>query len=220
MNPKQAEKDLLEISENTELIKEYNEYWSSIAAKTDEDVFNRYVFSFLSVHTSWSSNVRAYLLLKENKDAFYDSNALTKLIKEGGVQYYNTKATGLYKFHSDFLFNPTFFDPTLYNQDYRDRIMSYCHGLGLAKTAFAFEMCNPLENQTVCVDTHILQLYGYEDAIERGRAGSSPKKYKEIEDHWLATCKTLNIAPTIARAIWWDKKQKQKNSRYWTYVIE
>lgn len=223
MNPAQAEKDLTEISKDRDLIESYNTYWASIAPKTDEGIFRRYVFSFLSVHTSWSTNVRSFLLLEQNKDAYNNQKDLAQLIKAGGAQYFNTKAKGIFQFKKDFERKPRFFtneDQYRRGLGMREDIRASCHGLGLAKSSFVVEMLRPLDNNSVCLDTHLLQLYGYADSKERTRAGSNPKKYREMEAHWVKTCNTLNISPTIARAIWWDKKQNQKDSRYWTYVLE
>lgn len=206
---------------NQSKVAQYKQDWSKITPVTDEDIFNRYVFSFLSVHTSWSTNVRSYLLLMQNKKAFSNKQELANLIRLGGAQYYNTKAEGIFRFNKDFYANPNQFKLTQERNgpDIRNTIMQKCYGLGFAKTAFALEMCFPLLNQSVCLDTHMLQLYGYEDATQRGKIGSKKSVYLELETHWLSKCKQLGIPPTIARAIWWDEKQQKPNSNYWTHAL-
>ncbi len=149
---------------------------------------------------------------------------MIELIKESRAGNYTTKAKGIAQFSTQFALTPHIFKmagaPMNPSQAYRTWLMKHCHGLGLAKTAFALEMCYPLRARTVCLDTHMLQLYGYTEAKERAKAGSNKKLYYEMEDHWIKTCDSYGIAPFIARAIWWDKKQQQKDSRYWSYVIE
>lgn len=219
--PEKAEAALIEISENISLIKEYNKYWEQITPKSNEDIARRYVFSFLSVHTPWSGNVSSFSLLEKNKDKLNNKEELIDLLKESRAGNYQSKSKGITKFTKDFIANPDFFKLEEGNhQMQRDKIMAQCFGLGLAKTAFALEMCFPLTAQVVCLDTHMLQLYGYIDPKDRAKAGSNKKLYYDMETHWLQLCKKLNVAPAIARAIWWDKKQQQQNSKYWTYVIE
>ena len=220
-NPTRVEAELIAISKEKDVIKEYNRYWNEITPTKNEDIARRYVFSFLSVHTPWSSNVSSFLLLEKNKDKLNNKEELTAILQQSRAGNYETKSRGIVKFQKDFETNPDFFK--LYDGDHqaqRDLIMNQCFGLGLAKTAFALEMCFRLSAQVVCLDTHMLQLYGYTDKKERNKAGSSKRLYHEMEKHWLATCKQLDISPVIARAIWWDKKQQQKNSKYWSYVIE
>lgn len=101
--------------------------------------------------------------------------------------------------------------------DFRDRVEKKLYGLGPAKTAFAIEMCYPLECRTVCLDTHMLQLYGY-DTKDVGKANSG-KKYKEIEYHWLKCCEKNEIEPYMARCLFWDQRQMQTSSKYWSDVL-
>lgn len=224
MNPNQAEKDLNEIAKDKELIDSYMTYWESITPKNNLNVFRRYIFSFLSVHTPWSANVRSFLLLDKEKniEAFKNEEHINDLIKESRAGNHKIKAKGISKFATDFDNDPDSFKlaPNENSQKKRDLIMAKCFGLGPAKAAFALEMCFPLTAQTVCLDTHLLQLYGFDDKVLRARAGRSTRAYNEMENHWLEYCRSLDIPPAIARAIWWDKKQQQTSSKYWTYVIE
>ena len=220
-NAEKVEAELIKIASEHEVIKEYKQYWNEITPTKNEDVARRYVFSFLSVHTPWSSNVSSFLLLDKNKDKTNNKEELTQLLQQSRAGNYESKSKGIIKFVNDFEKNPDFFKlKEEEHQQQRDIIMTQCFGLGLAKTAFALEMCFPLTAQVVCLDTHMLQFYGYTDKKEKAKAASNKRLYHEMETHWLKTCKHLNIPPVIARAIWWDRKQQQKNSRYWTYVIE
>ena len=220
MNLEIAETELYKLTENEGKIKEYNNYWSSLTPTDDEAIKRRYVFSFLSVHTPWSANVTSFLLLDKNKQALSNKEELTQLLVKSRAGNHHRKSEGIYRFVKDFDENPGFYklNNDSPHQEQRDRIMDRCYGLGLAKTAFALEMCFPMSAQVVCLDTHILQLYGHKESKDRAKVNTA--KYKLMENHWLKVCKDLNMAPAVARAIWWDKKQQQENSRYWTYTIE
>lgn len=224
MKPEQAEKDLYEIGKDRELIESYNKYWESITPTTDDEIIRRWIFAFLSVHTPWSGNVRSFLLLdKADRSVLEDYSKVKALIEESRAGCYEMKAKGIYEFNKAYIasqgYNFKLISKGAHMEE-RDLLMADCYGLGLAKTAFALEMCYPLRAQVACLDTHMLQLYGYTDKIERAKASSNRRKYHEMEKHWVDTCKEIKVAPTIARAIWWDKKQMQKDSRYWTYVLE
>ena len=41
-----------------------------------------------------------------------------------------------------------------------------------------------------------------------------------IERHWAETCGNHKVPPVIARWVYWDRKQGQLDSRYWSYVFE
>mgnify|MGYP003330691155 FL=1 len=225
MNEKPVEEALEEIASNRELIEEYNSYWKNITPANDKEIFRRYVFSFLSVHTPWSGNVRSFHMLDDLAENDYtNQERLQQVIYDSRAGNYRTKSKGIHRFTEHFNRSSEFYkltnDKDVSHQAQRDIIMTACYGLGLAKTAFALEMCYPLTAQIVCLDTHMLQLYGYTDGKERAKAGSDPDLYHEMETHWVETCNKHNMSPVIARAIWWDKKQRQKNSRYWTYVLE
>ena len=222
MQTTQPEQVLTEISKDKERIEKYRAYWESITPANNEEVFWRYVFSFLSVHTAWSTNVRAYNLLRANRDVWFnDPIKLAELIKTSGVGLDIQRNKGILKFKDQFFQNPDFFKVRIDEnwQQGRNRIMQECVGLGLAKTAFALEMCFPLQSQTVCLDTHMLQLYGYSPK-EVHKGGSNKTRYMLMEKHWIDTCNEMGVPAYIARCLFWDMKQKQTDSRYWSYVLE
>lgn len=45
------------------------------------------------------------------------------------------------------------------------------------------------------------------------------KHYKNIEQHWLTWSKMFNVPSYIARAIFWNRKQKQINCDYWAHCL-
>ena len=42
----------------------YTDYWNSVAPKGTQDAMLRWLFAFMSVHTSWKSNVNGYNAIK------------------------------------------------------------------------------------------------------------------------------------------------------------
>ena len=203
-------------------IQDYKDYWNSIKPNTDEEYFWRWVFSFLSVHTTWSANVAGYNALRNNYALWKDDKEiLRKLIIESGVGLHQRRTEGIWTFTVSF-----FNDPESWKKkedetwiECRDRLAARCNGLGLAKTAFALEMCYPNDNESVCLDTHMLQLYGYKSASDKHKA-TAYKLYSSMEEHWNALCKAAGMSSYIGRALFWDTKQNKSDSRYWSYVFE
>jgi thermostable 8-oxoguanine DNA glycosylase len=220
MNLPQAETAIAAIEK--EKIPAYKEYWESIAPKNDEEYFWRWIFSFLSVHTTWSANVKGYKSLREKKDVWkHNKEELSKVIVESGVGLHKRRTEGIWSFTQYYFQDPLDWkkkeDETWV--ECRNRLQKRCLGIGLAKTAFALEMCYPNENESVCLDTHMLQLYGFTSDDDKRKA-MKYKLYSEMEQHWADLCKAIGVSACIGRALFWDKKQKQEDSRYWSYVFE
>ncbi len=179
------------------------------------------MFAFLSVHTTWSANVNSYLLLTQNAESWlHDKQELDNLLRRGGCGLYKRRGDGLWLFKYLFWENPGEWrkKDTETWTECRKRLEKRCNGLGYAKTAFALEMCYPGQCETVCLDTHMLQLYGY--AGKDQAKVSKGAKYIEIENDWNTKAKERNVPSYIARCLFWDNKQKKKDSRYWSYVFE
>ena len=203
-----------EISQTT--IDEYTKYWNTIKPLTDDEYYNRWIFAFLSVHTSWKSNVKSYKRIAN--DTSIDSKLkLRDVISYTGVGLIEMRTRGMWQFKEDFYKDPQSWRKKE-DEDwvtFRERTMNMCHGIGYAKTAFAIELCYPNECEITCLDTHMLQLYSAKNG-----STPSPNKYKMLEKHWVDTCKSRNIPPFMARNVYWDKVQNQKDTRYWSYVFE
>lgn len=196
-------------------IADYTAYWNTITPKTDEDYFNRWRFAFLSVHTSWKSNVRAYAQMDSNTRPT-EKQQLQQQIVYSKVGLIKLRTEGMWKFQTDFWANPQAWrkrDDETWDK-FRDRTMNMCHGLGYAKTAFAIELCYPNTCEVVCLDTHMLQLY------EHAPGTPSAAKYKDMERHWTEACKARNIPSFMVRNVYWDKVQEKTDTRYWSYVFE
>lgn len=196
-------------------VERYSQYWTTIQPKSHLEYYQRWLFSFLSVHTTWTSTVRGYELLKDRAWAG-NKEELGRLLVQSGVGMHKIRTEGIYRFDVDFWSNPE----SWYKQENeswkecRDRLMERCHGLGLAKTAFALEMGYPEQSEAVCLDVHMLRLYGKDP-----KKGISISEYARMESHWVKSCRDKGYPPAIARHAVWDVIQKKPDSTYWTYVF-
>lgn len=195
-------------------IEEHQNYWDRLTPEEPEQKFQRYLFAFLSVHTSWENNVKAYIRIKDFWNWMGNDEELRSRLIECGVGLHNNRVRFISAFSKDYWQNrkSEYEKKSETWTEYRDRLESRILGLGLAKTSFALEMQHPLEAHCFCADTHLFQLYKLHQQ-------KHIKLYKEIENHWLIWSKMFNIPSYIARAIFWNRKQKQKNCHYWAYCL-
>lgn len=196
-------------------VKNYKKYWQSIAPTDDVGRFQRWLFAFMSVHTTWASNVAGYKALKDWTSWFNKWDILEQKLAEAKVGLNNNRFRFLKNFALDFWSNPAEFNRKSGETwaQCRDRLEKRILGLGFAKVSFAFEMIAPLEAQVSCMDVHLYRAYGL-DQQRDSRLG------RTIEAHFVQMSKLWNCPPAIARAILWDRKQNQPDSRYWSYVLE
>lgn len=196
-----------------ETVDRYISYWKTIIPTNDQQYFNCWLFAFLSVHTTWQRNVSSYKLLTSVD--LKSKEELELLIKGAGVGLHTVRSKGIWKFYNDFWSDPKWW----YKQEkeswveFRERAMDRLFGIAEAKTSFAVELAHPENCRVVCLDTHMLQLYGCASHI-------SYEKYKRCEKHWLAQCDDHGIPSPIARHIYWDRIQKQPDTKYWSHVFE
>jgi thermostable 8-oxoguanine DNA glycosylase len=192
----------------------YTDYWSSVAPSTEEDHFLRWVFAFMSVHTSWKSNVNGYNALKNWREWQNDQVALLNKLKHSGVGLHNNRAKFVSKFSEKFWANTSHYTtaPTAW-RSHRDSLVKNTLGLGRAKVSFSLEMAHPLSAEVVCMDTHMFQAYSLDQV-------SDEKHYEHIEAHWINMCNAYDVPCYIARCLYWDRKQNKEDSRYWSYVLE
>jgi endonuclease III len=186
----------------------YLKYWASVTPSNDTEHFQRWLFAFMSVHTTWESNVKGYAAVA---DWAGDHDDLLDRLISSRCGLHNNRAKWIYRFHQQYWDDPKVFqkqdgEPW---RELRNRLMLRICGLGLAKTSFALELAYPLEAQTTCLDVHMLRLYGV-----------SEKKYHEAEADWLGRSSEVGLPPYIARCAYWDKLQGQPDSRYWSHVLE
>ena len=196
-------------------VERYMEYWETVEPKDESSRFQRWLFAFMSVHTSWKSNLAGYNSIKNWWDWFKDHDKLVGLIQGSGVGLHNNRAKFISKFTNDFWSDPDAFEKEENETwvTFRDRLVKRVLGLGPAKTSFSLEMCFPNEAFVTCLDTHLFQVYGLDQSKDL-------RQYGKIEEHWLDMSRMWNIPPYIARCIYWDRKQGKEDSRYWSYVLE
>jgi hypothetical protein len=196
-------------------IARYKTYWASVAPENDSEKFQRYLFAFMSVHSTWESNVKGYQAIKDWTQWFNAPDKLKTLLEGCGVGLYNQRHAFLETFTKHFWTGLKKFNKLSTESwtEYRNRLEQSIDGLGKAKVSFALELMHPLESQAICMDTHLFQLYGLEQKRDKSQ-------YEIIEKHWIEMSKCWNIPPAIARHLWWDKNQSKPDSRYWSYVFE
>ena len=94
-------------------IDSYNDYWGELKPQSDNAAFKRYLFAFMSVHTSWKNNCKGYNAIKQfNKWTLekgeqlelwnYDANALFKRIEETRVGMQNNRTNYIGLFNDNF----------------------------------------------------------------------------------------------------------------------
>jgi hypothetical protein len=196
-------------------VSDYTGYWESIAPTSDSDVFCRWLFAFMSVHTSWKANIVGYAAIKDWWMWINKWDTLLELIEASRVGMHNNRLKFISEFAYDFWEDPNKYkkSPNETWSEFRNRLENITLGLGMAKTSFALEMCYPNQAKVTCLDTHMFQMYGLNQT-------KHAKKYTAIEEHWVCMSNMWNIPPYIARCMYWDYKQGYADSRYWSFVFE
>lgn len=198
----------------------YKEYWDSIRPNNHDEIFRRYLFAYMSVHTTWKSNVAGYNAIKNFSEWLDNKELLREKIKNSGCGLYNNRTKFIWDFKDKFWANPKNFYLTTkkYHVKKRDQIVNNISGLGTAKVSFALEQSHPNECRVFCGDTHMLELYGMKTLTYQSKKGLD--LYKKMERHWSVNCGKIGVPAYIARSIFWDAKQNKTDSRYWSYVFE
>lgn len=202
------------LSISKEEIEIEKECWADILPQNDAERFQRWLFSFLSVHSTWQNNIKGYNLLKDWTDWFNNWDLLAAKLHEAQIGLHNNRAKYIKEFAIKYWKNPSFYAKQK-NESwfvYRNRLMKEILGLGFAKTSFAIEMIYMFDANVACMDTHLYQAY-------RLNQTKDSKLGNLIEQHFVASSRLFNISPPIARAILWNKKQNKKDSRYWNDVF-
>lgn len=126
------------------------------------------------------------------------------------------RMVGLRRFHRDFWKDPKvwYVQPDETFVEARNRLCRCVHGLGLAKTSFVLEMAYPTTCKVVCLDTHLLQLYGF-----KGTDHLSDALYHRVENHWIRTCEERSLPSPQFRNAYWDLVHGQRSTHYWSYCL-
>lgn len=204
-------------------LEEYRLYWNSLRPSGDRERYRRWLFAYASVHSSVGATLALYrylITLPEEAWSFTPGDLWRALSgnRVGGL--YAVRATALWHFNRLFWDQegPAWFGtyPLEDSRAARDRIAAAVPGLGLAKTAFALELLDPEGCTAVCLDRHLLRLYGLDDTRYK------VKDYYRAEAHWAGLCQQLLLPPALVRHAWWDRRRQpaQSNTRYWSSVLE
>ena len=212
-NKTDVEKFFASITED-EII-DHSVVWERLKPTNDVDVFQRWLFAFCSVHTSYESNMRGYLAIKDFTEWFNKDDVLFDKLKGSGVGLYNNRTKFISEFARKYWQNPNLFKFKKNQKwsEFRDGLVKEILGLGLAKVSFALEMIYTFEAQVMCADTHLFQAYGYKQELHSN-------KYDEIEKHWIEFSAMYNVSPAISRAIYWNRKKDEKDCYYWAKVLD
>jgi hypothetical protein len=198
----------------------YESYFKTIAPKSVEDVFKRWLFAYASVHTTWERNCILYDNLKD-LEWLDNYHLLKRRIEDSRAGLHNNRANFIMQFSNFYWKHPFWFNknPNETWFQYRDRIMAKAPGIGNAKAAFLLELVYFHKSRIACFDTHMIQLYGYE-ASQYGQGKVPDSAIKSMEQHWSETCIEQAVSPVTARWLYWDQKQNQSSPTYWTHVLE
>lgn len=198
----------------------YKEYWESVRPQNVEDIFRRYLFAYCSVHTTWQGNVKGYNAIKNFNEWISNEQILLDKLHKSGVGLHNNRTKYIWDFSQKFWANPKDFYLTAkkYHVKKRDMIVDKIKGISQAKVSFGLETCHPNECRVLCLDVHMLRLYGMENL--KYKTGTGLREYKKAERHWMINVGKLKVPSYIARCIYWDALQNKEDSRYWSYVFE
>jgi thermostable 8-oxoguanine DNA glycosylase len=204
----------------TDRVVSYKDYWESVRPQNVDDIFRRYLFAYCSVHTTWKGNCSGYNAIKNFNEWIDDKKILRQKLQTSGVGLHNNRTKYIWDFKEQFWANPKdfYFTNKKYHVKKRDSIVNKIMGLGMAKVSFALEMIHPNEARTLCLDVHMLRLYGMEHLTYSSQEGIT--KYKRAERHWSVNCGKNKVPSYIARSLYWDRVQDKEDSRYWSYVLE
>jgi thermostable 8-oxoguanine DNA glycosylase len=212
-NKEDVEKFFASITED-EII-DHSVVWERLKPTNDVDVFQRWLFAFCSVHTSYESNMRGYLAIKDFTEWFNKDDVLFDKLKGSGVGLYNNRTKFISEFAQKYWQNPNLFKFKKNQKwaEFRDGLVKDILGLGLAKVSFALEMIYTFDCGVFCCDTHLFQAYGYDQQLHLN-------KYRELENHWIEFSSMYNVPSAIARAIYWNRKKGENDCSYWADVLD
>lgn len=199
----------------SEEVKFQFDYWNKLKPINDTERFQRFLFAYTSVHTSWEANIRGYNLIKDWWNWMNRWELLEQKLIESRIGLHNNRLRFIKDFTLKFWSDPSYYEKAQAESwsEFRNRIEKNIKGLGLAKSSFAIEMIYPTEAEITCLDTHLFQAYELNQVKDK-------KMYHDLEYHWVKNSRKKDLPPYIARCIYWDRKQEKSDSRYWSHVLE
>lgn len=206
-------------SMSSDSIARYTDYWESVKPVSTADIFRRWLFAYTSIHTNWEGNVRGYNNIKNFDKWIFDKEQLRNLLIDSRCGMHNVRTEYIWEFTKDFFANTQDFikNDSESWAEMRDRLTNRLKGIGVTKVSFTLEMCFPNEAKVVCLDTHMMQLYGMSTVRNEGK---HKLIYEQNEQDWISRSINIESAPYIARCLYWDQKQGHNDSRYWSFVLE
>jgi hypothetical protein len=195
----------------------YVDYWEKLTARTPAQLFSRFLFAYMSVHTTWESNVNGYRAIQDFGPWRGDRKGLRDRLVTSGVGLHNNRAKWIDEFSEDFWSDVPGFQRQVRESwsVYRDRLEGKIVGLGPAKVSFALELAYPLEAEVLCLDVHMLRMYGVKDQSKL-KVG----QYERFEADWVARARAAELPSYIVKQAHWDRLQGRPDSRYWSHVLE
>lgn len=200
---------------NSDVVR-YVDYWDGLTARTDSELFRRFLFAYCSVHTTWEGNINGYNAIKDFEAWRAPREGLRTRLVRSGVGLHNNRAKWIGDFSDAFWADPGAHRRGVRESwsSYRDRLEAGITGLGPAKTSFALELAFPLEAEVLCLDIHMLRMYGKKD--QNLKVG----EYQRYEHDWLGRCRAVGLPSFVVKQIHWDALQGRPDSRYWSHVLE
>ena len=196
-------------------------YWKALTPDCHIERFRRWLFAFMSVHTSWEANCTGYLAIRDHLEWAFDENKLRPLLENSGAGMHNNRARYIHAFAVDYFRNPDEFMPLEGEtwEQCRNRLVERVTGLGIAKVSYALEMSAPLEADVMCCDIHQLRLYGL-GPEHVAATGPKYQTFREAERHWVDVCRARGVAPYVGRNVLWNRIQGRPDCRFWSFVLE
>ena len=197
----------------------YLEHFKAIQPRTGEEVFRRFLFSFLSVQINWQKNVTLYRAL-EDYDWSLGVKPIQALFKQEGVGFQNTRPRFIMDFADRYHDNTD----SLHKQEsenwiaYRARLDHNICGLAKAKLSFTAEMCYSETSELICFDRHMLREVFFTKRSKHGY-NCNYTNYKKYEKLWVKEGHARGMAPAVARLLYWDRYQGYEDSLFWTEVF-
>ena len=198
---------------------EYLDYWNQIRPQTPREIFQAWLFAFMSVKTTWQLNVRGYEALKDlhwvNQRT---SDFLLLRLKNSGAGFHNQRGKFIWEFSQKFWANPQWYIKNNNEswRTYRNRLVADVKGLSYAKTTFALELMYP-DAPICCLDRHIIRFMTGDTKLN---GNINETTYTKLEARWVRAAKKNSVFPVMARHIYWDDLQGYEDTRYWSHVLE
>ena len=125
-----AKVDELFNSFDSEEVERYKSYWESIKPKNDTELFQRWLFAFMSVHTGWEANVKGYESIKNWISWVNRDDELERRLVESRVGLHKNRTRFVSQFAQNFWSDPEWYKYQGGDwQMFRDRLVKNVLGL-------------------------------------------------------------------------------------------